>query len=155
MAKNQKPAASVTVEGGYGLEGKAHVGPVEVKGGAAVKGEVELSTQGTTKVSAKAEVGGNIGPVKLPGAQAEVVTKNEEGKSEAPTISHTDPGISHGNSEATSWKDQITLGVSLYVGWGAGISVTVRYQPIIDFLEAPGGCGCDFNTNQHGMGAFQ
>lgn len=108
-----------------------------MKGGAAVKGEVELSTQGTTKVSAKGEVGGNIGPIKLPGVQAEVVTKNEKGESEAPTLSVTKPGVTAGNREVTGWMNEITIGASLYVGAGAGVSVTVRPQELMkSFVDA-------------------
>ena len=136
MAQKQQPAVSVTVEGGYGLEGSAHVGPVKVKGGGAVKGEAEISSNGA-KMSVKAEVGGNVGPLKLPGGQVEVVTNNEEGKSEAPKVSVTHPGIAVGNSEATGWKNEITIGASLYEGPGGGVSVTVRPRELLkSFMDA-------------------
>src|SRR5205807_337610 len=53
--RETKPAISVTVEGGFGLEGKVKVGSMELKAGAAVKGEIEASSHGT-KVSAKGEI---------------------------------------------------------------------------------------------------
>lgn len=154
MAQN-KPAISVTAEGGYGLEGKFGVKGVEVKGGGAVKGEIEVSSDGSTKISAKAEVGGNVGPLKAPGVEVEKVTKNEQGESEKLTVSRTKPGVAAGNAEITGSKKEITLSVSVYVGWGAGISVTIRPTEIVNAMPSGPTCGCDFNTNQHGIGAFQ
>jgi len=150
-----KPAVSVTVEGGYGLEGKVGVKGVELKGGGAVKGEVEVSSDGSTKISAKGEIGGNVGPLKAPGVEVEKVTKNEHGESEKLTITPTKPGVAAGKSEITGWKNEITLAISAYVGWGAGISVTIRPTEIINVMSTGATCGCDFNTNQHGIGAFQ
>jgi hypothetical protein len=155
-AQETKPAASVAVEGGYGLEAK--IGPVKV--GGSVKGEGELSSDGTTKVTATAEVGGNVGPLKLPGGQAEIVTKNAKGESEAPAISFTKPGIDKGKTELTVGKGEIKFGISLYAGWGGGVSVTIRPQVMMDnavkWLESGSPSpGTDFNTNQHGMGAWQ
>jgi len=62
--------------------------------GGAVKGEYEVSSDGKTKVDVKAEVGGNIGSLKLPGGKIEQVTKNEQGQSELPKMSRTDAGLS-------------------------------------------------------------
>jgi len=123
--EEQKPPISVSVEGGYGLEGSLKLGIGEVKVGAAVKGELEVSPDGT-KVSAKAEVGGNIGPEKLPGVELVKVTKNERGESEKLTLKPTKPGIAMGKSEATGGQGEIKIGVSAYAGWGAGVSVTIR-----------------------------
>ena len=157
--KQSKPAVTIKVEGGLGLEEKAAIEgtPLQEKGGGAVKGELELSSDGTTKVSAKMEIGGKIGVVKLPGVEVEQVTKNEHGQSEAPTINITKPGISPGSADVTGWRNEITLGVALCEGAGAGISITIHPTELWNAMVkgSAGGCGCDFNTNQHGMGAFQ
>jgi hypothetical protein len=157
-ATENQPAVSVGVEGGFGLEGKAKVGPVEVKLGGTVQGEVEVSPNGT-KVSAKGEVGGNVGPVKLPGGQIEKVTKNESGNSEPLTLSWTKPGVSGGKSETTGWKDEITISISGYAGPGGGVSVTIRpvelFNAGVNWLKTKPSPPVDFNTNQHGIGAWQ
>ena len=80
-AAEKKPLISVKVEGGFGQEYKEKVGQTKVKAGGAIKGELEVSTNGV-KISAKAEVGANAGPLKAPGVEAEKVTKNETGESE-------------------------------------------------------------------------
>ena len=126
----QEPLISGSVEGGAGFEYKAKLGEGIGKIGAAIKGELEVSPNGT-KVSAKAEIGGTIGPIKLGGVQAEWVTKNEQGKSERPTLTWTKPGIAHGKAEATGGGDKVTIAVSAYDGPGAGVSVTVRPLAII------------------------
>lgn len=59
LAQN-KPAVSLTVEGGVGLEYKGGIKgakDLEAKAGGALKGEVEVSSEGV-KVSAKGELGG-------------------------------------------------------------------------------------------------
>ena len=113
MAQN-KPAVSLTVEGGVGLEYKAGIkGAKDLEGkvGGAVKGEIEVSSEGV-KVSAKSELGGHIGPVKLGGVEAEQVTRNEHGESEKPTVTLSKPGVELGKSEITGWKNEITIGAS-------------------------------------------
>ena len=79
QSEQKKPAVSITVEGGLGWEYKGGIKgakKLEGKVGGALKGEIEVSSQGV-KVSAKVEVGGHLGPVKGPGAEAEIVTRNE------------------------------------------------------------------------------
>lgn len=118
-----------------GEEAKVKLGPVEAKIGGAVKGEVEVSSEGV-KVSAKAEADAHIGSVKpLGGVEAGVVTRNEKGESEKPYVALTPPGISgKHNSEATASRDEITIGVSAYHGGGGGVSVTVRPQAAADYV---------------------
>lgn len=93
--------------------------------------------------------------MKLGGVEAEQVTRNEHGESEKPTVTLSKPGVELGKSEITGWKNEITIGVSVYEGPGAGVSVTVRPTQLMNALQAVPPCGCDFNTKQHGIGAWQ
>lgn len=84
------------------------------------------------------------------------MTKNEAGEAEAPTLTRTPPGVDAGeHSEATASRDEVTIGVSAYPGWGGGVSVTIQVAPVVNAVAASPTCGCDFNTNQHGIGAWQ
>ncbi len=127
--QEQKPLISVSVEGGFGVEGGYKLGVGEVKGGVAVKGEFEVSDEGT-KISAKAEAEVKIGPIKY-GVELEKVTKNEKGESEKATIKLLLPGVSNGKSEISGGKGELKIGVSAYDGPGAGASVTVRPGPTL------------------------
>ena len=60
-----------------------------------------------------------------------------------------------GSLKLTGGNDEIKIGVSSYDGAGAGFSITIRPQPVIDWLAAHPTPGVDFNTNQHGIGAWQ
>jgi RHS repeat-associated protein len=130
-----KPLVSVTVEGGMGEEAKVKLGPLEAKVGAAVKGEVEVSSEGV-KVSAKAEADAHVGSLKpVGGVEVGVVTRDEKGESGKPTVAWTPPGVSgKHNSEATASRDEFTIGVSVYHGGGGGVSVTIRSQAIVDYV---------------------
>ena len=118
-----------------GEEAKVKIGPVEAKIGGAVKGEVEVSSEGV-KVSVKAEADAHIGSFKpVGGVEVGQVTSNDKGESEKPYVSWTPPGISgKHNSEATASKDEFTIGVSAYHGGGGGVSVTIHPQAVLDYV---------------------
>ena len=156
QAQQTKPAASVTIEGGVGYEAKGTNGKI----GGNVHGEVQLSSDGKTKISAKAEVEANVGPIKLGGYQVEKVTRNEQGNSEPMTHGPTEPAVAVKNSEVSGGNGEIKLGLSFYSGGGGGVSVTIRPQVIMNNIVTwlKGGVGIpgtDFRDNQHGMGAWQ
>jgi hypothetical protein len=117
LAQNKdKPLVSATVEGGLGEEAKGKIGPVEVKAGAALKGEVEVSSNGV-KVSVVAEADVHIGSFKpLGGVEVRLVTKDEEGRSQdlsSVRPEWTPPGVSgKHNSEATASKDEFTVAIN-------------------------------------------
>lgn len=139
-----------------GAEEKVQVGKHKAKIGGAVKGELTGSSKGL-KVAAAAELSAEAGPVKAFILRAEQVTRNEQGNSEAPTVEGHGPGLVHGKGEASGTMEEFTISVSSYEGFGGGASVTVRPTDLLNTLGAnqPPPCGCDFNSNQHGMGAFQ
>jgi RHS repeat-associated protein len=121
----------VTVEVGYGLEVKGHLGNLKAEAGANVHGEVSTGDP-VFSVKAEAAVKGGIGPLKVGGGVSMTSKVQSDGSLSEPVIQRDGPKIEMSGDRAaggTFAPDQVSIGGAAYEGIGGGANVGVDPAP--------------------------